>query len=232
MKSKFIVNIFISIVAAIGIKGFFCIKQIDSKLGSKIQDQKDLMNRISEVQDWYSIVVTENLIKYCHSIYSFKDFQENVSRNRRVKNESLKNFYSSEPISNQEFLFGENLRKEDVKVDEFLDRVLKLDKRPTFQSIFEMYQIMTPAVEASKEIIKLKDSYLKSHTTQLHQSIVDFEMFLLLAAAFSAAMFIAYNAPKSCETSSIIGEKLTKSLPKKPKPPVKKIKITNKHLKS
>lgn len=232
MKPKFIVNIFIAIVAAIGIKGFFCIKQIDSNLGSKVQDQKDSMNRISEIQDWYSIVITENLIKYCHSIYSFKDFKENVLRNQKIKNESLKNFYSSTPISNQEFLFGENLRKEDIQVDEFLDRILKMDKRPTFQSIFEMYQIMTPAMKSVEQIVELKDSYLKSHTLQLHELIIDFELFLLLAAAFAAAMLIAYNSPKNYENSPVVEKEPIKPLVKKAKAPVKKNKITTKHLKS
>lgn len=233
MKPKFIVNIFIIIVAATAIKGFLLIRQIDSKLEPRTENQKELVDKIGEIHDWYSITIAENLVKYSNSIYSFKDFQENISNSQKIKNESLKNFYNATPNSNQEFLLAQTLRDSDVKVDEFLNRVLKMDKRPSTQSISEMYQVMIPAIESSKEIIKLQKSFSKSNTQQLYETVCSFELFSLLTLVFSAAMFIAYNAPKSYEeTSPPVQKKTVKSLVKKPKTPIKKIKITSKYLNS
>lgn len=190
MNNKLLIGLFAAIMFAFLGQGLHVAKDVRETVNQNLAQQKATVENIGFVFDWYGITVVDSIVKNNIGVLKTEDTIKILKEGQVKKNKLLREYYSS--ATDNESFYVDRLKRHDMDIDQFLDKVYALKTPIGPQTINEMYKLTDPTVSLINEILSAKIRYSDQNSQFIHEEINQFEKFLYCVGVLGAVIVVPF----------------------------------------
>lgn len=188
MNNKLLIGLFAAIMFAFLFQGINVVKDVKYTISENLTQQKATVENIGSVFDWYGITIVDTIVKNNTGLLKTEETIKILKEGQIKKNKLLKQYYST--ATDGESFYVDKLKRHDMDVDDFLNKVYA-SKTPIGPStISEMYKLTDPTVELINEILSAKIRYTDQNSQTIQEEIKQFEKFLYCVGVLGAVIVL------------------------------------------
>jgi hypothetical protein len=169
-------------------QGFNVIKDVKYTINENLTQQKATVENIGSVFDWYGITIVDSIVKNNIGILTTEETIKILKEEQVKKNKLLKQYYST--VTDEESFYVDKLKRHDMDVDDFLNKVYASKTSIGPSMISEMYKLTDPAVALINEILNAKTRYTDQNSQKIQEEIKQFEKFLYCVGVLGAVIVL------------------------------------------
>lgn len=188
MNNKLLIGLFSAIMFAFLGQGLHLVKDVRETVNQNLAQQKATVENIGFVFDWYGITVVDSIVKNNIGVLKTEDTIKILKEGQIKKNKLLREYYST--ATDGESYYVDRLKRHDMDVDQFLNKVFASKTPIGPQTISEMYNLTDPTVSLINEILSAKIRYSDQNSLFIHEEINQFEQFLYCAGVLAGVIII------------------------------------------